>query len=259
MNSYPLMAWQNWLGADPGPTITHSPDADGYPFANLSDWRDYTSWRSSESGELEVKLDAWPLPGHVMTVDTLALAGHNLAAAGVTGLALSWSDDDASYSPCFPAFTPQSDRVFLKNFSALTKRYFKLTIPSGYTEPPSIGILFIGRATVIPGYPEPGFDPDAQSAQTAAELSRTGRVLGAAERYRRRQITAAFSRLPADFFTESFLPFWEQHGPKPWFFAWDPAGHPDEAYLVRLAEPKFEAPYDQAFRSLSLSLEGLVE
>jgi hypothetical protein len=257
MNSFPVLAWKNLLAADPAPVITHSPDVDGFPFANLSDWRDYTQWQSSDTGELFIKLDASALPGQAVSVDTFAIAGHNLYSAGVTGLSLKWSDDDQTYYDCVTPLDPGDDRVIFRRFTAQTRRYFKLIIPAGYTEPPLIGVLFIGLATEVPAFPDSGFDPDAQECEAAAEYSKEGRLLGIAARFRRREIKASFSRLPAEFIRDQWLPFFAAHGLKPFFFAWDPAGKPEEAYLVRLAEPKFEAPYDKSTRALALTMSGV--
>jgi hypothetical protein len=258
MNAYPVICWNNLLAASPGPDLTHSADASGYPFANLSDWRDYTCWKSSDSGTLYVKLDANPLPNHTATVDSLAIAGHNLGSENVAGLALQYSDDDSAYHDCFTPAAPPGDGVFFRQFDVQTHRYFKLVIPT-YDHPPRIGVLFIGAAMEIPAYPESGFDPDGQEAEQSAEISKTGRLLGIAARFRRRELKAAFSRLPASFITESWVPFFAAHGAKPFFFAWDPEGRPEETYLVRLKEPKLEAPYERAWRSLSLTLAGMAD
>jgi len=254
VNAYPVIAWRNLLCETPGPTVTHSADTVGYPFANLYDWRDYTQWMSSATGELVIKLDAEPLPGQVMTVDTLVIFGHDLHTVGVSGLSLLWSDDDVTYTPCFTPLTPDSDRIIFRSFAEEAHRYFKLIIPAGYTQAPKIGLLFVGAAMAIPAYPDSGFDPDALEADVAAEYSRTGRLLGIADRFRRREIKVNFSRLPLAFIKDELMPFWNAHGTKPWFFAWDPVGHPDEAYLVRLSTPRLEAPYEKTLRNLSLTL-----
>ena len=259
MKTRPLILWDNLIGGEPGPVITHSDDAEGHPFANLHDWRDYTSWRSSESGDLFIKLDASSLPGQAVSVDSLAIAGHNLAGAGVENLVLAGSDDDLAYTPCFEPVTPDDDRVLFRHFPALTRRYFKLTIPEGYAEPPELGVCFIGRALELPAYPEPGFDPDGQEIECAVEVSRLGRLLGSAERFRRRELRASFSRLPSSFISGEWLEFWKRHGLLPFFFAWDPDERPGETYLVRLASHRFSSPFERAFRSLTLELTGLVE
>ncbi len=256
MNSKPLICWQNLLNADPGPQVTHSADESGYPFVNISDWRDYTFWKSSETGDLYVKLDAGNLPGQKVTVDCMAIAGHNLASAGVTGLSLSWSDDDIIYTDCFDPVTPDDDGVIFRHFDSSTHRFFMLVIPAGYSEQPAIGIFFTGEALIFPSFPDPGFDPDGMVADTAAEYSSTGRLLGVAARSLRRQIKAGFRRLPESFIKDNWVGFWESHSTKPFFFAWDPSGRPEEVYLVRFSETRLEAPYEKAFRSLYLSMTG---
>jgi hypothetical protein len=256
MKSYPAVCWDNLVGRDPGPTITHSADAAGYPFENVSDWRDYTQWRSSDAGTLFVKLDAGA--GQTMTADSLAIAGHNLASEGVEELALQSSDDDSEYEDCFTPLTPADDRVIFRKFPAQSHRYFKLIIPT-YTNPPRIGVLFIGQAMSIPAYPDPGFDPDAREADLAQEVSKTGRLLGTAARFVRREISARFSRIAPDFISGQWVPFFANHGATPFFFAWDPDGRPEECYLVRLKEPRVDAPYERAFRGLTMDLIGTAD
>ena len=252
--SYPTIAWMNWLAADPAPAVTRPDDDEGYPFANLCDWRDYTVWRTSAVGTLSICLDAADLPGGTIVVDSFAVAGHNLASAGVTGLGLYAGDDEDHYEPCFDPFTPAADAPLLRRFAPVERRLFKLVIPPGFTGPIEIGELFIGRSLEIPACPDSGFDPDGREEDPAAETSRTGRLLGLAPRCKKRTVTARFSRLPASFIAEDWLPFFVAHGYKPFFFAWDPAGHPDEVLFARLSTPRLAAPYDGPWRSLALDL-----
>ena len=254
MRSRPIIAYDNVLARDPAPTITHSADAAGFPFANISDWRDYTKWKSSDTGELFVKIDAGA--GGAVAASVLALAGHNLASAGVAGIVLSYSDDDISYADCFSPATPAKDGLFMKKFPEVSARFLKFIIPAGYSGTPEVGVLYIGPALEIPAYPGPGFDPDRRSVETAAEHGRTGRLLGIAEGYVKRGLSASFSRLPPSFIDEGFLPFFEAHGALPFFFDWDPDSGGERADLVRLDAPKVEAAYDGPFRKLDLALVG---
>jgi len=250
----PVIAWRNWLTADPAPAVTHPTDSAGYPFANICDWRGYTVWRTSAAGPLSIVLDATGLTNDQITVDAFGLAGHNLASAGVTDLCLYAGDDEDHYEPCFPVFTPGADAPVLKRFTAITKRYFKLVIPAGFTGPIEIGELFIGQSFEIPACPDAGFDPDQREEDPAAEVSRTGRLLGLAPRCRKRTLTARFSRLPASFIADEWLPFYEAHGWKPFWFGWDLAGHADEVLFARLSNPRLAAPYEGPWRSLALDL-----
>lgn len=250
----PVIAWMNWLAADPAPSVTHPADDAGYPFANASDWRTYTAWRTSATGPLEVVLDGGALPGGKITVDTFGLAGHNLASAGAEDIGLSASDDGVNYTPCFTTFTPTADATVLRKFVAVERRYFKFVIPAGFTGPVEIGELFIGRSLEVPACPDAGFDPDQVEEDPAAEVSRGGRLLGLAPRGFRRTVTAKFSRLPAAFIADEWAPFFAAHGWKPFFFGWDLDGHPDEVMLARLSNPRRSAPYQGPWRSLALDL-----
>ena len=80
------------------------------------------------------------------------------------------------------------------------------------------------------------------------------RILGLTPRCRRRTVSAHFSRLPAAFIAGAWLPFFEAHGWKPFFFGWDLSGHPAEVLLARLSSPKLAAPYQGPWRSLALDL-----
>ncbi|MFO8056099.1 MAG: hypothetical protein R6V10_02235 [bacterium] len=256
MNVKPVIAWENLL-ADNGVTVTHTADAEGYPFQNLTDLRDYTLWKPSGSGEVYVKLDAGE--GNTVTADTWAVAGHNLYSAGVTGMGLYWSDDDVTYTPCLEPQDPADDSVFFRKFVSVSCRFLKMVIPSGYSETPYMGVLFLGAALTFPVYPDPGFDPDGEEIESAVRYSRCGNLLGVAERYRKRNILIEFSRLPAFFIENEWMEFYKSHGTKPFFFAWDSAGRPEQARFVRLAGNKMESPYEGPWRSLSLSFTGKAE
>ncbi len=253
MNSKPVIAWNNLL-ADAEVTVTHTESADGYPFQNLSDWRDYTLWKPAGTGEVFIKLDAGS--GNTITVNTWAIAGHNLYSAGVTGMGLYRSDDDENYYPCLDTVDPAADGVFFRKFDIVSARYVKMVIPEGYVETPEMGVVCLGACLAFPAYPDPGFDPDGQETEEAVQYSRCGNLLGVATLYRKHNIVAEWSRLPASFIEDEWMPFWQSHGSRPFFFAWDPLGRPDRARFVRLGSNKLEAPYEGPWRSLSLSMTG---
>lgn len=257
MKHFPIIAWDNLLARDNAPAVTKPADASGHPFANLTDWRDYTTWMTSATGAIEIKLDAATLPGGEMEVDTLAIAGHNLHTAGVAGLSFQHSDDDSSYTGCFTPIDPADDRVILAHFTSCSHQYFKLTIPAGYTATPELGVLFVGKAMEIPAYPDAGFDPDQAEIGLNAEHGRTGRLLGVASRYRSESAEASFSRLPSSFIEDEYVPFFDAHGQLPFFFDWSPDDAKARPRLVRLDGPKLGAPRHRAYLSLSLKLAGV--
>ncbi len=252
MSDYPVIAWENVLSMD-GVTVTRPADAAGFPFQNALDWRDYTHWRAeASSGDLEIKIDAGE--SCQAPVDCLAIAGHDLASSGVSGLALKYSDDDSIYHDCMEPAAPEDDSAFFCRFPVQSRRYFKLVIPDGYSAAPRLGVLFVGQAMEIPAFPEAGFDPDGLETAMAAETGRTGRLLGVAQKYSRRRIRASFDRLDPGFIEEEWSRFWRLHGLRPFFFAWDPARDPRRVALVRSAEPGFSSPYQGPYRSLAIEM-----
>jgi hypothetical protein len=256
MNSKPVICWDNCF-ARPDVTLSHTESADGHPFQNLFDWRDYTLWKTSGTGEVFVKLDAGS--GSTVSADTWAMAGHDLCGAGVEGMGLYYSDDDVTYTCCAGPCSPEADGVFFRKFESVTARYFKMVLPAGYSKSPAIGVLYMGTCLGFPAYPEAGFDPDSFEVEEAVQYSRTGNLLGVAQKYRRWSIPLDFSRLPASFIENEWTPFRKAHGSRPFFFVWDAVGRPESARFVRLAASGVEAPYEGPWRSLSLRLSGRAE
>jgi hypothetical protein len=255
MKGYPLLSWQNLI-CDEDLTITHSPDETSFPFENISDWRDYTFWKSSSTGDVFVIIDAGA--GKTIQVDTLAIAGHNLGSAQAENLSISYSDDGSSYFNCAFSFSPADDGLIFINFEVCEHRFFRFIIPTGYSAAPEIAALFIGSSMVIPGYPEDGFDPDSLESEESVEHGRTGNLLGVSRRFLRRRIKADFNDLEPDFIKEEFIPFWKAHSGKPFFFTWDPE-RTDESYFVKMASGSFSSPYQKSSKSLSLEMTGLVK
>jgi len=149
-----------------------------------------------------------------------------------------------------------SDEPILAVFEEKNYRYYKLEITgSGLTR---ISNLFLGNFLEFPHWPDSPFDPNSEELSVESALSQEGYLIGVVENYRKRRLTLEFKYLTDSWLREKFLPFWKNHIPKPFIFAWDYLNHPEESYLAQIAEPKLEAPYEPVYRSLRLELEGRV-
>ncbi|GEM_PF-1024707 len=204
-----------------------------------------------------LKIDAGE--GETLTVSCLGISGHDLYTQGAENIVLQFSDDDSGWTNCLSPFTPSDDSTIFKTFAITTHRYFRLLIPSCYTASPQIGVLFIGSYFSFPVYPDPGFDPDGQEKEFKGQWSREGHLLGMISKYTRREISVRFQRLTPDFLANTFIPFWQNHVPSPFFWAWDTTNHPEEVYLVALARGRLSMPYTANTRSLDLNLVGVKE
>jgi hypothetical protein len=178
---------------------------------------------------------------------------------GVEGLALKYSDNDSDWSNCFTPFNPASDKALWKSFAEQTHRYFKLVLPAGYTAAPQIGILFIGGFMQFPSWPSGRFDPDEQEIVFSMNRNRAGHLLGANEFYRRREISAEFQVISFAWFASTFMPFWNTHVPRPFFWIWDETNHSGEVYLVAMDKGMLSSPMGPNSRTLKLDLIGVVE
>jgi hypothetical protein len=197
--------------------------------------------------------------GNTFAVNSLAISGHDLYTQGTKDIVLQWSDDDSEWTNCHTPFTPSDDKTILESFTEVNHRYFRLLLPPGYASPPQIGVLFMGSYFSFPVYADSGFDPDCQEKEFQAQWSQEGHLLGVVGKYTRRDIPARFRRLPASFISDIFLPFWQEHVPSPFFWAWDITNHPEEVYLVTMAKGKLSMPYAANTRSLELEMVGLKE
>jgi hypothetical protein len=246
---------------------TRIKDGNPYEDGNLVD-ESVTGWGYSSSHDLYFKIEfatasEWLKidagDGNTFTVKCLAISGHDLYTQNAENIALQWSDDDSSWMNCHAPFTPSNDNTIFKTFTESAHRYFRLLIPSCYTAPPQIGVLFIGSYFSFPTYPEPGFDPDGQEKEFEGQWSREGHLLGMISKYTRREIFVRLQRLNPDFLANTFIPFWQNHVPSPFFWAWDTTNHPGEVYLVALAKGRLSMPYTANTRSLELNLVGVKE
>jgi|GEM_PF-3991126 len=149
-----------------------------------------------------------------------------------------------------------SDEPILKVFEEVNYRYYKLEITnSGLTQ---IGFLFLGDYLEFPIWLGEGFDPNQEEISIESANSQEGYLIGVVENYRKRRLNLEFKFLADSWVRNYFLPFWKNHIPNPFIFAWDYLNHSEEVYLVRVVEPKLDIPYEPVYRSLRLELEGRV-
>lgn len=254
MNAKPIIAWQNRvLSAD----LTVSSEAAGFPKENLPDWRPYLAWKGVGLDEQWLQLDAGP--GRTLTADCVGISGHDFQSQNAS-LELAASENGSDWEVIVPAFVPSDNRSWLKTFAAVSRRWWRLRIPVGYSSPPRLGIWFLGEHLSFPVYPELGFDPDGQVKESEVQQSRGGNLLGVVERFSRREVRVNFRHLSPAWCEAVWKPFFAAHGLKPFFWAWDLQNHRDQVYLMRLLKPQLAMPYEGGtWRALELTLEGLLE
>jgi hypothetical protein len=250
-NAKPIFLWDNLL-ARTGASLSVSNSEADHQVHNLADWREYLTWQAGVAGSVDIIADL----GSEESASALVLYGHNLFSGQHSTIALYGSSNGSDWNLILQA-SPDSDDPVLKIFPEVSYRFFRLNIAAGSIAA-RIGLLFLGPLLEFPSYPVRGFDPNEQETVVENSRSEEGYLLGTIIKHQQRKVGLEFDYLSDLWVREVFLNFWKAHVPLPFLFSWDYANHPRETYLVRVSEPKLELPYQPAYRSLKISLEGRV-
>lgn len=253
-NAKPLILYDN-ICAD---AIITAP---GEGMDNLCDYRTYTFWRGvspekkgKKTSEQILEIDG----GTSRTADTLAIIGHNLASSGAQ---ISLRHQQVKkWVETLPPFSPATDRAFLKIFPPAQSARWDLRIIPG-EEPPRIAVLMLGSRLTFERYPQP-FDPFPEELHAESAVSVKGHLLASTLQNITSKIQVEWKYLSDRWIREVFQPAWDNHLSllKPFFWAWDIEGHPDEVYYVRIPHDfHLSKPFDPLRRSLSLTFATLKE
>lgn len=149
-----LLLWNNHL-SHPQVTVTDTGSLAAYPAINAAkDINTWSVWKGTATGAARLNANIPPGRGWQRN-NALGISNHNLASSG-SSIRLWHSDDDESWSSVFPDYAPLSDEDILFHFPATTHRYWRVvaTGPS-----PSIGIVSLGEALVMPRTPKDDYTP----------------------------------------------------------------------------------------------------
>ena len=179
MSALPLIHYLSMLRLS-GSTVTASSTASGFSAAHLYDLKAYTLWKSDVlTSPITIDIDCGA--GNAEDADALTLVNTNLATLGATVEILA----DTFTPPTTvrqAAFTPSSDHVVLKTFTAPGAfRYWRLSI--AHASPPFAAAPFVGQAllglkTSIPERLTAQFDPFTDDVAAVSVRSAGGHYLG---------------------------------------------------------------------------------
>jgi len=260
----PVILWKNQIEfATALSCITTDPE---YPIDNLKDWREFLIWKTNSSGQHTIEITLNSIHFSPSTkIRALVLYGFcTPGALAFPELSVQYSSDQTNWYQWFfsdelpTGNTPGLFVYFDEQGIGTPNYYWRLTFTAGtpMNMPLQTGILFLGDFLEFPCYPETGFDPNSEEVILEPTRSESGYLLGVVEKYHQRRLSVEFPFLPDSWVRGNFLPFWNNHIPKPFFFAWDRENRPEETYLVEIAEPRLELPYNPIYRSLRLEMTG---
>lgn len=255
----PKIYYDTMMGSA-GSTLAATSTATGdYSVAYLYNWLEVNSWKAANATTpMYITYDAGA--GNTKQADYLAILGHNLKTTGAT-IVLQYSTDNftSDVNDAFTAFAPSADTVILKEFTSPgAKRYWRLKITGTLSAAPYMAICIWGLKIEL-DYATASFDPYQQEVKATANITQGGYVAGIHTQYTERKLDLKFNDADATLYGK-IKAWWDSHGLKNLFIAWEITNNPNDVYLMRPDE-KFSNPFtsNSAFRDISLSFTGRKE
>lgn len=251
----PIILYDNRYN-DGAPAATDT--ASGYDVANIKDMRTYTFWKGASAGTKYITVDC----GSAKAADTLAVISHNLKTASAS-VSLESSTDNSNWTERIAAFTPASDKAFLKTFTSASARYWRIKIVTASIAA-QLAVAFIGVHLLFPYPPDTPYTPVEESVEVLSSRSKKGHILGSLISFKPLRFTARFSTLLRTWVFNTFKPFWDTYGSefKPFFWAWDIDTYPEDIYFVKFSDSyTFKSPLSVLLYAdtLELDMEGSKE
>jgi len=241
-------------------TPTATSEDSSYPVENAFDLRPYKYFKPTAAGTVRLRVDA----GSAVSVDSLALMGHNLktasASVSVEGSATgAWGGEEVTV---LTSFNPSSDKALYKKITSASYRYWQVTITTASVIP-FIAVLVLGVRLTFERFIKGEFNPRPEGMRSMSNFNETGgQLLGRVNKARGLKFTLSFQYLTSSWVDNTFLPAWDNYisTGNPLFLIWDPGNHPDEVYFVWIPDRyELAVPYIASRRNLSLAFEGVVE
>lgn len=240
---YPKLLFDNRF-ADAVP-VASTTAAGNYAAANVADMRPYTWWQPTAL-PATLTVDC----GAAKAADFVALYGHDLHTQGATVEVHGSTDNFVVSDVLIGTVSPGSDDPFLLEFASANYRYWRLKITGGTTMP-SIAIVLIGAAFVMPKYLTSGFDPLSRalmlqgSSGGSTNSNENGQPLGKIIDFEQFMQTLTFTNVSWAWLRASWQPAWRSNlRGSPFIFAWDSINYPAELYLVTAGD-NYSTPHQQ--------------
>jgi len=265
MQDQPLLCWRNLL-AGASYTVIAGTEVAGYEADRMANNDTLRGCRMTADSNGDVIVDFATASGYGYgsipygfgpwggnwPIDAIVLGANRHQSAGWRTPGLTWTVAGEQITDIWP----QSTAVIVRPAAPIVPGTTIRVQISGAAAGQQVTIpeLYAGPALAMP-YLDLGYDPYNEVTSAGAFRAESGREY-LAVRYRRLELSPRWSAVTPDLWAmldmvredtfEARLPLW---------FAWAPASHPTEVYLMRHAQPSATLPYRSAtHRSLSLKL-----
>lgn len=210
-------------------TLTATDTESGYDVNNIKDWRPYTFWKAASAGTKYITVDC----GSAKKADCIAVLGHNLFSAS-GAISVESSDDDIAWVTQ-KTITPTSDFAFLKTFTSVSARYWRLKIVTASIAP-YLAVALLGEKLQFEYPQDTPCVPYEEKPVADVERTKDGHIIGVSTYLPMLGIRAQFSNFTRTWIDNNYRPFWQNHARlfKPFFYAWDIDTYPNDIFFVTI-------------------------
>ncbi|HAF43438.1 MAG TPA: hypothetical protein DCK83_00450 [Gallionellaceae bacterium] len=194
--------------------------------------------------------------GSAKSADCLGIFNHDLFTGGCTVEVRGSTDNFAASDVLVHSYTPSANTPFIRDFTAVSYRYWRLRITG--SSAPTLTIVAIGAGLEFPVRLPYGFDPLSRKAFGQMNISEEGLPLGKSTMFEQWAQQLNFQHVENTWLRATFLPAWKAHlRDKPFLFAFDLSNYAGEIYLVA-SDGDYKSPTSLPLRSnLQFSIKGI--
>ena len=238
--------------------LTVTSQATGFPKANLQDFRDYTYWKATGTGDQTIEIDLNGSGYEASYVGYIGFVGHNLKTADAAIQLQKWNGTE--WEVVLSDFAAPHDHAFFKTFTADTAAKWRVIL-SSLAAAPQIGHIGLGQICEFDYLPDAPFNLGGERVIATQEISNSGNLLGVVTDYAEVELSSTWSPVST---TElgAVEAFWDNHARfgRPFFYA--PDGDTDGNYVywahipadsLELQKPRSTSVY---IDSISLTMRG---
>jgi hypothetical protein len=196
---------------------------DGFAAINAVDWRDFSIFTTS-AGVTYLKVQCLAAE----QIDT-AVAWAPSGGVGASTLTLEWSADDVTYTTIGVIPVATDGTITWYDFTSVTVP-LNGWIRFAFTAVSSWRLLSVGKRLLFPIGQWSGLNPLTLYQGIVREnvIAVNGSILGSNMRRTQKQATISLQYLDPAWVRATWNPFAIHAGKRPFWYRWDPIGHPTE-------------------------------
>ncbi len=238
--------------------------AAGFPVTNLANNSTAEKWKAETDTEQYITA----FLSSPQAFDYVGLAAHTLGSTG-TVVQVQISDDGDAWEDIGPDFLPGDDSPIMVRFPSTTRQWVRLKLTPD-TDPPAIGILYIGQLLILQRNIYVGFTPMTYDYTNVIStgISESGQFLGAIARRANPGCTIPQKNLTAAWFRTNMAPFLRaatgtgaDRYRQPFFFAWRPTDYPSEVafgWIPEGATPTVSNARPNGMMDATVPMQGIL-